>query len=58
MMELNEALNAVLSGIDSSVKANGFTAVEPKEKTDELPVIHDGEHSYIEFEGEKGKIRF
>lgn len=58
MMELNEALNAVLSGIDSSVKANGFTAVEPKEKTDDIPVIHDGEHNYIDFVGEKGKIRF
>jgi hypothetical protein len=58
MMELNEALNAVLSGIDSSVKANGFTVVEPKEKTDGVPVIKDGEHTYIDFVGDKGKIRF
>lgn len=58
MMELNEALNAVLSGIESSVKANGFTVVEPKEKTDGAPVIRDGEHTYIDFVGEKGKIRF
>lgn len=58
MMEMNEALGAVLTGIDSSINENGFKTVKPDGSNDGVPVFTDGEHSYIDFIGEKGKIRF
>ena len=56
MLELNEALSGILNGTQDVLKQNGFEIVKPEEKS-ELPVFTDGEHSYFDFKGEKGKIR-
>ncbi|HAQ63915.1 MAG TPA: hypothetical protein DCR23_05580 [Ruminococcaceae bacterium] len=56
MLELNEALSGILSGTQDILKQNGFEAVKP-EGNPELPVFTDGDHSYMDFSGEKGKIR-
>ncbi len=57
MLELNEALGGVISGTAAAVKENGFEIVKPGNMTDDLPVTRDGEHSCVDFKGEKGKIR-
>ena len=51
-MELNEVFSAIVSGTKDIMTDNGFKLVNEKE-----PVVTDGEHSYIDFTGEKGKIR-
>lgn len=57
MLELNEALGGVISGTAEKIEANGFEIVKPDDMADGLPVTRDGEHSCIDFKGEKGKIR-
>lgn len=57
MLELNEALSGILSGTDATIKKNGFSVVRPDGVKDGLPAVFDGEHSYFDFTGDKGKIR-
>lgn len=57
MLDLNEALNGIIAGTDETIKNNGFEIVKPENTVDDLPVTKDGEHSCIDFKGEKGKIR-
>jgi len=49
-MQLNEAFAAIISGTKDTMSENGFAPVSDEPVT-------DGEHSYIDFKGEKGKIR-
>lgn len=53
-MQLNEAFEAILSGVKDTVSSCGFKAVSG---TKENPWTTDGEHSYIDFSGDRGKIR-
>lgn len=55
-MNFNEALQGILSGTKDTLTANGFELIKP-DKYDEIPVRTDGEHSYFDFKGEKGKVR-
>lgn len=57
MLELNETLSGIISGTADICKENGFEIVKPEQMADELPVTKDGESSFIDFKGEKGKIR-
>ena len=57
MLELNEALGGVISGTAETVKANGFEIVKPENMVDDIPATRDGEHSCIDFRGEKGRVR-
>lgn len=57
MLELNQALSGILSGTEASIKANGFNIVTPEDIKDSFPVFTDGDHSYMDFTGDKGKIR-
>ena len=57
MLELNEALSGVISGTAETIKTNGFEIVKPENMTDDIPAVRDGEHTCIDFKGEKGKIR-
>ncbi|MBQ5996043.1 MAG: hypothetical protein IJL63_09355 [Clostridia bacterium] len=55
-MQLNEAYRLIISGIQDAIEQNGFSLANPV-KGDEVPVTVDGERSYIDYKGEKGKIR-
>ena len=55
-MELNEAYRLILSGTQDSIESNGFKLAK-QSKPDELPLTVDGERSYFDFTGEKGKVR-
>lgn len=57
-MTQTDAIAAVLKGISAALEENGFAAVVP-ENTEKgaLPTVTDGEHTYIDFAGEKGKLR-
>lgn len=57
MLEFDQALSAVLSGTDAVIKNNGFEVVRPEGCEKSLPVFTDGDHSYFDFVGNKGKIR-
>lgn len=57
MLELKEALSGVISGTAETMKEIGFETVKPDELFEGLPVTRDGEHSCIDFKGDKGKIR-
>lgn len=53
-----DAIAAVLKGISEALSENGFSAVVPEyAEKDALPTVQDGEHTYIDFKGAKGKIR-
>lgn len=56
MLELNEAFSAIISGTKDVFSGNGFELVKPQ-GTGEMPFTTDGEHSYIDFKGNKGKLR-
>jgi hypothetical protein len=51
-MQLNEAFAAIISGTKDIMGENGFAVVNAND-----PVVTDGEHSYVDFAGDKGKIR-
>ncbi len=57
-MTLQEAITMILSGTAGTMQENGFSVVVP-EGTEKgaLPTVIDGEHTYIDFTGDKGKIR-
>lgn len=57
MLEFNETLSGIISGTADICKENGFEIVKPAELIDELPITKDGESTFIDFKGEKGKIR-
>lgn len=56
MIELNDVLQGILTGTETVIKSNGFKLVKP-DSDSELPVHVDGDHSYFDFTGDKGKIR-
>lgn len=57
-MDLNTALSLIAKGIGDELSKNGFSAVRPEGvKSDELPLFTNGEHSYLDYTGKKGKIR-
>ena len=57
-MTQTDAIAAVFKGISPALEENGFAAVVP-ENTEKgaLPTVTDGEHTYMDFAGEKGKLR-
>lgn len=57
MLELNQALSAILNGTDAVMTKNGFKVIKPDNMNDNVPVFVDGDHSYMDFSGDKGKIR-
>jgi hypothetical protein len=57
-MELLTALQQVVKGIEPSLTQEGFSPVIPENAgKDELPLFEDDKKQYLDFTGEKGKIR-
>ena len=57
-MTQTDAIAAVLNGISAVTAENGFAAVVPTDtEKGALPTVTDGEHTYIDFSGAKGKLR-
>lgn len=57
-MTQTDAIAAVLNSISAVTAENGFSAVVPTDtEKGALPTVTDGEHTYIDFSGEKGKLR-
>lgn len=57
-MTQTDAIAAVLNGIAAVTAENGFSAVVPTDtEKGALPTVTDGEHTYIDFSGAKGKLR-
>lgn len=57
-MEFNNALQMVLKGTEPVLSQQGFSIVVPEGASKELPLFEESDKKYVEFEGEKGKIRF
>ena len=58
MLELDNALNLVVKGLESTTKELGFKVVYPDGVTPpEAPVFKENDISYISYTGEKGRIR-
>lgn len=58
MFDNNEALSLILRGTDQVMKDNGFSVIVPEDTAKgDIPVVVDGDHTYIDFSGSKGKIR-
>lgn len=58
MLDKNEALAMILSGTEQIMKDNGFSVIRPQDtEKGAVPATVDGDHTYIDFSGEKGKIR-
>lgn len=59
MLDFNEAIAMVLHGTASVLQDNGFSAVIPQgTEKGALPTQVDGDHTYVDFAGDKGRIRF
>lgn len=57
-MTQTDAIAAVLKGLSAALEENGFAAIVPEgTEKDALPTVTDGEHTYIDFAGDKGKLR-
>jgi hypothetical protein len=56
-MEFDNALQQVLKGIEPTLSAQGFSAIVPDGATKDLPVTEETDKKYVEYEGNKGKIR-
>ncbi|MGN0571057.1 MAG: hypothetical protein ACI4K9_02620 [Candidatus Fimenecus sp.] len=57
-MTQTDAITAVLNGLSAALEENGFSAIVPADtEKGALPTVIDGEHTYIDFTGEKGKLR-
>ena len=58
-MTFEEALTLLLAGTNETLQKNGFSAVIPDNvEKDALPLSSDGEHTYMDFTGDKGRVRF
>lgn len=58
MLTRDDALSMILHQTADTMKANGFSAVTPEgAHKDDLPVFEDGEHTYMDFTGDKGRLR-
>ena len=58
MLELNNALELIIKGIDSPLTEYGFKAEYPEGvKPPELPVTESGNKSIIMYRGENGRVR-
>lgn len=58
MLTRDEALSLILQKTEDTMKNFGFSAVTPAgAQKGDLPVFEDGEHTYMDFTGEKGKLR-
>lgn len=57
-MTQTDAIAAVLKGISAALEENDFSALIPADaEKDALPTVTDGEHTYVDFAGKKGKMR-
>ena len=57
-MEFNNALQQFLKGMEPALSGHGFSAVVPAGASKDLPLTDEGEKKYVEYAGEKGKVRF
>ncbi|MBQ6934980.1 MAG: hypothetical protein IJN49_00395, partial [Clostridia bacterium] len=58
MLELDNALNLIIKGLESTTKELGFKVVYPDGvRPPEAPVFKENNSSYISYTGEKGRIR-
>ena len=58
MLELDNALNLIVKGLESTTKELGFKVVYPDGvRPPEAPVFKENNTSYISYTGEKGRIR-
>ena len=56
-MDFSNALQQVLKGIEPTLTAQGFSAKVPEGASKDFPVTEESDKKYVEFEGDKGKIR-
>ena len=58
MLELNNALNLIVKGLESTTKEFGFKVIYPDGvRAPEAPVFEENGTSYVAYEGEKGRMR-
>jgi len=57
-MEFNSALSQFLKGLDTTLAQQGFSVIVPDGASKDLPLTDEGDRKYIEYTGEKGKVRF
>lgn len=58
MMNVNEALALVLSGVEQTMAENGFSVLRPEStKKGEPPVHREEESLYLDFAGDRGRFR-
>ena len=58
MLELDNALNLIVKGLESTTKEFGFKVIYPDGvRAPEAPIFKDKDSSYIAYEGEKGRMR-
>ena len=58
MLTRDDALSLILQKTEDTMKKFGFSVVTPAgAQKGDLPVFEDGEHTYMDFTGEKGKLR-
>lgn len=58
MLDKNEALSLILNGTEQAMKDNGFSVIRPRDTAKgDIPAVIDGDHTYMDFSGDKGKIR-
>lgn len=58
MMDTTQALGLIISGTEQVMRDNGFSIIRPDSaEKGAVPVTEDGDHTYLDFEGSKGKIR-
>lgn len=56
-MDFTNALQQVLKGIEPVIAKEGFKAVIPEGASKDFPVFEESDKKYVEYEGDKGKIR-
>ncbi|MCR4564385.1 MAG: hypothetical protein K5755_07115 [Clostridiales bacterium] len=57
-MEFENALQQFLKGMEPALSMQGFSVVVPDGASKELPLTDDGNRKYVEYAGDKGKVRF
>lgn len=58
MLNIDEAISILMKNTDEVMNKTGFAVIYPEGvKKGEIPVVTDGEHSYIDYKGTRGKIR-
>ncbi|MEG1835380.1 MAG: hypothetical protein RR914_01185 [Oscillospiraceae bacterium] len=58
MLNLEEAISILIKNTEEVFQKNGFEVINPQGfKKGDSPLVVDGEHSYVDFKGTRGKVR-